>query len=438
MIGLAFIIHTLLIITMLITVMWLEKDCKKIILWNLIIVLTSVLGFIVYFIFFCDKPRIKNTIKLKFEQDEIYKKIMKVQLSNNTSNNEFINFNKRNYSADIFKQTSIDTIFNTEDFISKVTRDIDRAENYIIIQNQYFLSSINNENIIGLLKEKQRMGVEVKCVYGKACFKHRDVIKDLRLNGIRVCRFNRTDSFNKYYKNNKNIISVDGKQVYLYNHINHKCEDKIECSNIYFKVGGDAVRAIDLDCHLDLSFATQKVYEIPKNIKYELGNLETQYVTSVVDKDFEGLFLKAINDTHKTIIIHTDKFIPTPAIKQALQMAIMSGVEVKIMLAKNQASLQYYSSRAYLKEMAMYGATAYLFDGQIASNFIVMDGLTFVGNFSLVNLEIRNNLQNILIVNNEKFTTDITSYYNNQINNSYRICKPKNTLLREKIFKKFN
>lgn len=438
MIALALILHTLFIITMLVTVMWLEKDCKKIMLWSLIIVVTSIIGFVVYFIFFCDKPRIKNTIKLKFEQDEIYKRLMKVELSNTTSSNEFINFNKRHYSADVFQKSDIETITNLDEFVNRVATDIENAKSYIIVENEVFLASINNENIIALLKEKQSMGVEVKCVYGKRNFKDREIIKDLRNAGVRVCRFNRTDSFNKYYKNNKNIISIDGEQVYLYSYLNHKCEDKVECSHLYFNVKGNIVKAIDLDCHLDLTFATQKVYELPENIKYIDGELEVQYVTSVVDKDFEGLFLKAINDARKSIIIHIDKFIPTPAIKQALHMAIMSGVEVKIMLAKNNHTLEYYSSRAYLKEMAMYGASGYLFDGQICSSFIVIDDLTLAGNFSLVNLEIRNNLQNVLIVNNDKFSKDMVEYFNDKVNNSYRICKPKNTLLREKIFKKFN
>ena len=165
--------------------------------------------------------------------------------------------------------------------------------------------------------------------------------------------------------------------------------------------------------------------------------MQMQYVSSVADKDFEGMLLKAINDAKKQIIIHINKFIPTPAIKQAISMAIMSGVDVKIMLSKIQ-STNYYASRAYLKEMAMVGASAYIYDGVIGSNFIIIDNLTFVGNFSLVNLEIRNNLQNMLIINDRDFSGKTQAYFNELVNNSYRICKPKNVLFKEKIFKKFN
>ena len=119
-------------------------------------------------------------------------------------------------------------------------------------------------------------------------------------------------------------------------------------------------------------------------------------------------------------------------------MAILSGIDVKIMISKTGCSMSYYASRAYIKEMAMYGATAYIYDGVIGSNFMVIDNLTFAGNFSLVNLEIRNNLQSVLIINSSDFSRKTKLYFNEMVNNSYRICKPKNVLFKEKIFKKFN
>ncbi|MBQ7797837.1 MAG: hypothetical protein IJ371_01795, partial [Clostridia bacterium] len=207
--------------------------------------------------------------------------------------------------------------------------------------------------------------------------------------------------------------------------------------NLYYKLMGEVVKSIDLDCHLDASFAMQKFYELEHKEYLPQGDTEMQYVSSVAGKDFEGLFLKAINDAKKQIILHINKFIPTPAINRALVMAILSGIDVKIMISKNN-SMSYYTSRAYVKEMAMHGATTYIYDGIIGSNFVIIDDLTFVGNFSIVNLEIRNNLQSVLILNSKDFSRKTQSYFNELINNSYRICKPKNVLLKEKIFKKFN
>ena len=434
----ALAIYVLLTISMLVALICFEKDCKKIIFWTLIIVLTSIVGFLVYFVCFCDKPKLKKTIKIKFEQDEIYKNLVQYSYNDIISNNETLNFDKRHYNAEIFNNSDIQVLDNEEAFVSLVANDIERAQKYIIIDTKKFLNGINNYNIISLLKEKQKKGVSIKCVYGKRSFADRKIIKELREGGVIVCRFNKYDTFNKYYKNSKNILSIDGKISYIYDIENIKYKDKpISCSNLYYKLQGQVVKSIDLDAHLDVSFATQKYFELTNDNYSAKGNIQMQYVSSVVDKDFEGLLLKAINDAKKQIIIHINKFVPTPALKQALSMAIMSGVDVKLMLSKG-CTMNYYASRAYLKEMAMVGATAYIYDGVISSNFVIIDDLTFIGNFSLVNLEIRNNLQNVLIINDSKFSHKTQLYFNELVNNSYRICKPKNVLFKEKIFKKFN
>lgn len=435
----AIFIYVFLILAMTIAVVCLETDCKKIIFWNLIITITSVFGFLVYFVWFCDKPRLKRSIKTKFEEDEVYKNLIGFSVAKTSSNNETLNFNKRHYSAEIFKNNNIDVMDSQEQFIGTLTSDLDNATNYIIIVNEKFLDGIDNDNIIALLKEKHALGVDVKIVYGSIKFKHRKVFKELLGAGVRVCRFNKYDRFNKYYKNAKDIITVDGESAYVYTSRQVKVSDKpISSSSLYYRVTGEIVKSLDIDCHLDVSYATRKFYDMQNSDFAPNGELEMQYVSSVADKDFEGLFLKAINDAKKRILIHVHKFIPTPAIKQALQMAILSGIDVKIMLSKNNRSISYYSSRAYLKEMAMYGATAYIYDGMIGSNFIVIDNLTYVGDFSLVNLEIRNNQQNVLIINNSEFASKTITYFSEMVNNSYRICKPKNVLFKEKIFKKFN
>ena len=435
---LAITIHIFLILAMMIALICFESDCKKIIFWNLVFILTSIFGFVVYFVWFCDKPWLKRSIKTKFEQDEIYKNLVNFSHNNITSQEETLNFNKRHYSADIFKNNEIKVFDNEEIFITTLANDINNAEQYIILDNEILLNNIDNDNIVSLLKEKQTNGINIKCVFGKSKLKNRQIIKEFRQNGIIVCKFNKKDNFNRYYKNVKNLILIDGKIAYIYNSYTIKLKEKpVSCSNLYYKLKGEVLKSIDLDAHLDVSFATQKYYELESNNYSSKGDVEIQYVSSVADKDFEGLFLKAINDAKKQIIIHINKFIPTPAIKQALLMAVLSGIDVKIMLSKT-SSVKYYTSRAYLKEMAMYGAMAYIYDGVIGSNFIVIDNLTFVGNFSLVNLEIRNNIQNAIIVNNNNFTNKMRAYFNELINNSYRICKPKNVLFREKIFKKFN
>ena len=83
MIMFALALYVVLTLAMLVGVIFFENDCKKIILWHLIIVFTSVFGFLVYFIWFCDKPKLKKSIKTKFEQDAIYKNLSNHEIVSN-------------------------------------------------------------------------------------------------------------------------------------------------------------------------------------------------------------------------------------------------------------------------------------------------------------------------------------------------------------------
>lgn len=437
MFFLALGVHTILIVAMMIAIICFENDSKKIIFWNLIVALTSVVGFIVYLIWFCDKPFIKKSIADKFKQDRIYKELVNYIPNNIKSSNLTMNFNKLHYSAEILKGNDIKIIDSLDSFVNILADDLEEATTNIIIHNEVLLNIINNDNIISLLKEKQALGVDVKCVYNKLRFKDRQSVKQLKASGVRITKFNRNERFNNYYKNNKNLVCIDGKVAYLYSYVNERY-NSISSSRVFYRIGGDILKSINVDSRSDVTYAFQKFYGMDKVNFTPAGEMEMQYVASVADKDFEAIFLKAINDAKKEIVIHVNKFVPTPAIRQAIQMAVMSGISVKIMLPKKRCASNYYSSRAYLKEMASYGSYSYLYDGVIESNFIIIDDLALVGNFSLVNLEIRNNLQNILIVNDKQFTQDMVKLFNDRVNNSYKIANPKNSLIREKIFKKFN
>ena len=433
----ALILYIILTVAMMVAVVCFESDSKKIIFWNLIVALTGIFGFIIYAIWFCDKPFIKNSIKEKFHQDKIYKDLIEYSSNNVKSNNQVMNFSKLHYSADIFKGNEISVIDNLDKFINTLIDDLEDASQNIIIQNEVLFNLINNESIISVLKEKQTMGVEIKCIYNKYKLKDKKFIKQLKNKGVRICKFNDKDKFNNYYKNNKNLICIDNRVAYLYSYANPKYNTASN-SRLFYRISGEILKSINIDCRSDVSYALEKFYGMETKTFEPTGETEMQYITSVVDKDFEAIFLKAINDAKKEIYIHLNKFVPTPAIRQALQMAIMSGIKVRMMLPKPNCTSNYYSSRAYLKEMATYGSSSYLYDGVIESNFIIIDDLVIIGNFSLVNLEIRKNLQNMLLINDKQFAQDMITYFNEKVKDSYRIVNPKNSLLMEKIFKKFN
>lgn len=122
-----------------------------------------------------------------------------------------------------------------------------------------------------------------------------------------------------------------------------------------------------------------------------------------------------------------------------LRFAINSNIEVKLMVPlKNDLQGKYFASRAYAKELALFGANVYLFDGYINFNAITIDDVYVVfGSFIVDREHLNTSPQSILFIKDAKAVKNFNEMFNNGIENSYRISNAKFMLLREKFFKNF-
>lgn len=422
------------------TIILFEDSSKKIIFWCLICALTTVVGYTIYLIFYSDKGQGKKSLLVKAKEDEIYKKLVGFSIEDKKASNELINFNKKIYGVDYHTNSNLEILKTNEEFNNKLIEDVEKAQKFIIIDTRYFLFGQNKETICYTLKDKAKLGIKVKVIYSRLKKGDKQLIKELKEVGVRCCKFNKFSNVYAYYKNNKNIISIDGETCYLYTHHNYVNKKRnIEYLGLYYRVQGEVVKAIDMDAHLDVSFATQKFYPLENykthNIK---SGVELQYIASNINNNFLDLMLKAIIEAKKSIVIHVDKFIPNQAILQAIKIAVKSNIEVKLMISNVNHQLSYYTSRSYVKEIARDGVTCYFYDGHIDSNYIIIDNqLVLIGNFSYVNRSITCDLQDILIANDNKLASQFSDYFYDSVNNSYKLCNPKRVLFREKFFRKF-
>lgn len=82
-----------------------------------------------------------------------------------------------------------------------------------------------------------------------------------------------------------------------------------------------------------------------------------------------------ISSAKKTIHIQTPYFIPDASVLDSLRIAVLSGVEVKIMIPdKPDHIFVYWATYSYIGELLKVGATVYLYNnGFIHSKTIVID-----------------------------------------------------------------
>ena len=434
------ILYILTFALMTISVILFETNSKKIIFWCLVFSCTWLLGYLFYILFFSDRGCVNKALILKSKEDKIYKSLVNFSLNSNESDSQLINFARQVYDANSYKNSTMEIIDKNENFNTQILNDIELANNFIIIDTYNFLNGLQKDAVVTSLIEKQKMGVPCKVVYGKAQLKDRKLIKQLKLNKVRCCKFKKGISQNRLYKNTKNIISIDGEVGYIFSNFKEPNKRKnYEIYENYYKFTGDILKEIKLQAYMDLSFATRKFYPVKDtNNKQINSKVEYLYIGSSIENNLLDLLLKAIIGAKDNITIHVDKFIPTESILEAIKLAVKSDVKVRLMISSASRRYGYYTSRSYVKELAREGVVCYYFDGQINSNYITIDNqITLIGNLSLEGEKLIKDLQDVMIINDSTTAKDFNLSFNKSINNSYKLCNPKRVLFREKFFRKF-
>ena len=105
---------------------------------------------------------------------------------------------------------------------------------------------------------------------------------------------------------------------------------------------------------------------------------------------------------------------------------------------KNNRYGKYFASRAYAKQLALFGANVYLYDGYINFNAITIDDeYVICGSYVIDREHLNTSLQSMLFIKDNKAVKNFNSIFKKGIENSYRINDAKVLLLREKFFKNF-
>ena len=105
---------------------------------------------------------------------------------------------------------------------------------------------------------------------------------------------------------------------------------------------------------------------------------------------------------------------------------------------KNDRHGKYYATRAYAKELALFGANVYLYDGYIRYNAITVDNdYVIYGSYIVDREHLNTSLQNMLLIKDSKAVNAFNKMFDECVGNSYRISNAKYMLLMEKFFKNF-
>lgn len=399
--GVIFVtLYCMTIIGLVLLILLENRNPLKTIPWVIVLIFVPGIGLIFYFFFGRDNRRLRiisRRIYTNFREQ--------IEAENEPQDLHVIppNYyplaqllNNSNYSA-IFSGSNITTYTKGKEKFDALLDDIARAQHHIHLQ--YYIFS--DDKIGNLIKEalikKARENVIVRVLYDDVGSWHtkNHFFEEMKKEGIEVFSYLKvafpllTSKVN--YRNHRKVVMIDGRIGYIGG---MNIADRYVYGNklgpwrdTHFRITGSGAFGLQASFLLDWYAVTNELINgkeyYPKQASYTDINL--QLVMSGPTTQWRTLMqasIFCISNAKKHIYIQTPYFLPTDGLNQALQMAALGGIDVRLMIPKRSdtrsAQMATYS---YVGKMLDAGVRVFMYDqGFLHSKLLVVDdALTCLG-----------------------------------------------------------
>lgn len=388
--------------------------------WLLVLFFVPFLGFIVYFVFGRDGKREKvfankekydygTSYKYIFYNDR-YKDIIKEQEDAIKEKNDisefkylndlfYLNISSGNWVTD---NNEVDSFTNGQDKFAKMIDDIRNAKNFIHMEYYIFRNDNIGRQIVEELAEKAKQGVEVRLLYDGMGnnFLPKRFFDKLTKRGGQVAAFLPPFLVRINYRNHRKICIIDGEIGYIGGlNVGDEYMGKVKrygnWRDTHLRITGDAIDQMQLRFIMDWNFASNVPIGIEDKYfieREEKHGVMMQIVSSGPDtkwKNIRNAYFKMINEAEDHVYIETPYFVPDDAIFEALKVAALSGIDVRIIFPGNPDHVfVYWASMSYLGELLEAGVKCYQYEkGFIHSKAVFIDGI--VASVGTANMDIR-------------------------------------------------
>lgn len=404
-----------------VTVFWEKKDIAVIWAWLLILILLPGVGFILYLLvgkginsskIFDLKEQerlgINQLAEIQKEQWEKNRLIFageKISAGNMELPRLFLDIDQ----AILTEHNYVEILTDGTEKFKVLLDDIRHAQNHVHIEYYTFYNDQIGNQVRAALEEVARRGVEVRVIYdsfGSRGTTHQ-FFKRLEALGGRAEPFFGTKkapihSPRLNYRDHRKIVVIDGRIGYIggFNIGDQYLGRKPKFGywrDTHLRVQGNAVIALQSRFLMDWN-ATVKNTRHNQQVSYQdqyfplisnVGHTSMQIVSSGPDSEKEAIklgYFKMINNARKYIYIQTPYLIPDDAIIEALMVAQMSGVEVRIMIpAFPDHPFVYRATEYYAKHLTDLGIKVYKYHHGFlhAKTVVVDDQVASVGSANL-------------------------------------------------------
>jgi len=349
-----------------------------------------------------------------------------------------------NDNSPLSSNNEVKLLLNGENKFPEVIEALKAAQHHIHIEYYIFENDDIGNQIKDILVQKAQSGVQVRFIYddfGSRSIRH-TLVNELIAGGVEAFPFfkiffvalsNRTN-----YRNHRKIIVIDGCTGFVggINVSDRYINDTANQNPGYWRdthvrINGPGVFYLQYLFICDWNFAADQHLKILPDFfcstKSKKGKAMVQMAASGPDSSTPTIMLalmEVLGMAREEVLITTPYFIPGETILDAINMACLSGVKVKLLVPLHSDSfIVNAAARSYYAAILDCGAEIYLYKkGFVHAKTMVVDGeLAVIGTANMDHRSFELNFEVNSIIYDEKLALELKDAFLNDLKDAEMI-----------------
>ncbi|MDR0680243.1 MAG: cardiolipin synthase [Dysgonamonadaceae bacterium] len=400
--SISYIIYFLLIIGTALIVLTENRHPIKTIAWLTVLIFVPFAGLLLYYIFGQD------TRKQRFVTRKYYDKIKNLSFKElvNDKNVDIlpnyanlINLLKSNNHSPVLQGSKVEIITSGERMFNVLLEDMENAKDHIHIEFFIFNNDETGKLVKTVLMKKALQGINVRFIYDNVAnwkvsrkFYYEMCGAGVQVASLMETRYPLLQSSKINYRNHRKLVVIDGNTGYIggTNVANDYSIDP-HWLDRNLRIVGMGAHGLQANFMIDWYSAGKHWTDTKRyfpETKIYTGNL-MQIVTSGPFSEYSNLLQATISivlSAKKYIYFQTPYFLPTETLFEVLQIACLSGVDVRLMVSqKSDSSYIDPAARSYYENLLKVGMRIYEIQDKFvhAKTIVADDHISVIGSCNL-------------------------------------------------------
>jgi cardiolipin synthase len=453
------IVYIIVLVFVCLRIVYDTTSTNKTLAYLLLVIFLPVVGMLFYFSFGVNYRKRRVYSKKLIEDDTLRNEVIReviTQTERNLANNthligeaqSLVHLLLKDSISPLTTGNGVKLLLNGEQKFPEVFRAIEEAKHHIHLEYYIYENDVIGNRIKDMLVLKAKEGVKVRLIYdafGSRSIR-RKFLEDLKRAGVEAFPFNRirfvpfANRLN--YRNHRKIIVVDGRIGFVGGinisdrYVNDekktgKARRHLYWRDTHVRIDGPGVQYLQYLFFCDFNFCAKQKLQ-PGDVYFDPashpgGTQAVQIAASGPDSPTSTIMLsmlKAINLAKKEILITTPYFIPGETILNALKVAALGGVSVKILAPGiSDSKLVNAAAWSYFNDMLKAGVEIFLYlKGFIHVKTIVVDDyISIVGTANMDYRSFDLNFEVNAVVYGEGLAAELRAAFTDDLKHSEQI-----------------